>query len=207
MKKGFCLALAALVWLTLVLRLGLVAVEAADVGNSPMWAVVCSFQYFTLTTTLLAALVLSVAVWRPGSWLAGPVWSGMVCTSLILVALVYTLMLRHLWEPEGLRKLADILLHDIIPPLFFVYWLVFASRVKLAWHTVLIWLVYPVSYLVAIILLGTATGSYPYPFLQVGELGLARVLLNSLELLLFYTALGALLLCVSRAIIQYTSRK
>lgn len=207
MKKGFCLALAALVWLTLFLRLGLVAVEAEDAGNSALWAVLCSFQYFTLTTTLLAALVLSATVWRPASWLAGPVWSGMACASLVLVALVYTLMLRHLWEPEGLRKLVDVLLHDIIPPLFFVYWLVFASRLKLAWHTLLIWLAYPVNYLLAIMWLGNATGSYPYPFLQVGELGLAQVLLNSLELLLFYAALGALLLGISRGIIQYTSRR
>lgn len=207
MKHILCQIFAVLVWLTLFLRLGLVAVEAEDAGNSALWAVLCSFQYFTLTTTLLAALVLSAVVWRPASWLAGPVWSGMVCASLVLVALVYTLMLRHLWEPEGLRKVVDIFLHDIIPPLFFVYWLVFASRLKLAWHTLLIWLAYPVSYLLAIMWLGNATGSYPYPFLQVGELGLMRVLLNSLGLLVFYLSLGASLLGISHLVRQYTSRR
>lgn len=207
MKTILCLVLAALIWLTLFLRLGIVAFEAVDAGQSPLWAIVCSFQYFTLTTTLLAAIAVTATVWRPGSHLAGPGFAGMVCTSILLVALVYTLMLRDLWEPQGLRKLVDVLLHDVIPPLFFIFWLWFSSPRKLPWHTLLLWLVYPALYLAAVLFLGNLQGSYPYPFLQVGELGFQQVLLNSLELLLFYAVLGALLLGLSHGVIQYTSRR
>ena len=132
--------------------------------------------------------------------------SGMVCISLVLVALVYTLMLRQLWEPKGLRRLVDIFLHDFIPLLFFIYWWLSVAGQRLAWHSLLLWLLYPISYLAFVFVAGSLLGSYPYPFLQADHLGYGRVLLNSFGLLAFYSFLGAVLLSLNR-IKQCQSRK
>jgi len=36
---------------------------------------------------------------------------------MTMVGAGYTLLLRHLWNPQGAQKLADILLHDVVPVL------------------------------------------------------------------------------------------
>ena len=43
---------------------------------------------------------------------------------IAIVGIGYSLLLRHTWDPEGLQKVADILLHDAVPVMFVGCWLI-----------------------------------------------------------------------------------
>jgi len=192
--------LAPLIWLTLILRLGLAAAQADDAIG---WALVERLGYFTIVSTVLAGLATTAAL-RAGrsesgclvKRLAGPDFATLVATSLLLVALVYTLVLRSQWQPEGLHLWVDSLLHDVIPLLFLLYWWLAVPKSILRYTRVLVWLFYPVFYLLVVLLLGLVFGWYPYPFLDVTELGPLRVRFNVVGMLAFYAALGAALVYV-----------
>ncbi|WP_347331742.1 Pr6Pr family membrane protein [Marinimicrobium locisalis] len=198
-------ALALLVWGTLALRLGVVAVEAAQADESVVGAIVGSFGYFTVLTALVAGvaatapLVPSTVLRRARlASLAGPGFATLVTTSLLLVALVYTLALRDQWHPEGVRLVVDSLLHDVIPLAFLLYWWFFVPKHDLRYRHVLWWVCYPVIYLLVVMALGLTHSWYPYPFLDVPELGALRVRLNVVGLLGIYALLACVLIGVGR---------
>ena len=36
---------------------------------------------------------------------------------IAIVGITYSLLLRHMWNPQGTQKIADVLLHDVVPVL------------------------------------------------------------------------------------------
>ncbi|TVQ16682.1 MAG: hypothetical protein EA364_00100, partial [Balneolaceae bacterium] len=51
------------------------------------------------------------------------------------------------------------------------------------------WLLYPVLYLLFILIIGNFSGFYPYPFLDVAELGIGKVMVISFYLLIVMSLL------------------
>lgn len=200
--KIFVAFAACWVWLTLLLRL-YIGVQLALAQKQDAWfGVMQSFGYFTVLTTLLIALVLTVTLFPSlfvrMRFLVSPSVITAVTTSIILVGLVYVLVLRKLWQPQGLRYLVDISLHYIIPFLFLFFWWMAVPAASLRWLRMWPWLWYPIIYLCAIFLRGYADGFYPYPFLDINELGLLRTLINSAILLAFFIFISVVLIAVNQ---------
>jgi hypothetical protein len=40
---------------------------------------------------------------------------------IAIVGIVYSFALRHIWDPQGLQKIADMLLHDSLPVLYVAF--------------------------------------------------------------------------------------
>jgi hypothetical protein len=100
--------------------------------------------------------------------------------------------------PTGLHKLADAILHSLIPVLFVLWWLLYAPKKGLRWTQPLRWLAYPLAYFVFSVVLGTLTGRYLYPFADLGNLGPVRVLRNAALLLLLFWGLGMAAVTLAR---------
>lgn len=135
--------------------------------------------YFTLLTNTLVALVATRAALDPTArkGLNGPRVEYAVAVSIVIVGLVYSLLLRGTWQPEGWQAVADHALHDASPVLFFVFWLL-RAREPLAWRDTAWALVWPVSYFLYALARGAIDGWYAYWFLDpatqsIGELALS----------------------------------
>lgn len=193
--------IAALGWYGLTLQLYVSIATALTNGTSVTTAIVNYFSFFTILTNLLVALVLTqLSFRRPAHepFLTRADVQATAAISIVIVGIVYSLVLRQLWEPEGLQKIADIVLHDAIPVLYALYWLYFARNHSVNFHDVPRWLVYPAVYLVYTLIRGALTERYPYPFLDAGELGLLRVSLNIFVLLGVFLTVGFLLLAINQ---------
>ena len=92
----------------------------------------------------------------------------------------------------------DRLLHVVVPVLTFVGWAVFGPRGKVTREDLLPSLIWPVLWLVATLALGPLVDWYPYPFLNVGSIGLGRTLLNCAVIAVLFLALAALALWADR---------
>lgn len=166
------------------------------------------FSFFTILTNLLVALVLTFSLRRTSSTLC--VYAGRatvqsaVAVYIAIAGIVYSLVLRNLWDPEGLQKIADVILHDAIPVLYLLYWLTFVRKDKgkdsdsLHFSRVPTWLAYPLLYLVYSLIRGAITGIYLYHFIDAGTLGYARVALNAVVLLLAFLGTSLLLVAIDR---------
>jgi len=121
-----------------------------------------------------------------------------VAASIVLVALAYSVLLRHLWQPQGWQWLADELLHDVMPVLYALYWWCQVPKGSLRlWHLA-VWAMYPAVYFAYALWRGSEIGVYAYPFIDVASLGYGQVMLNALGVLAGFWGIGLVLLGLDR---------
>jgi len=162
------------------------------------------FSFFTILTNLLVALCCTFLLLKSNSYIArffsknGTITA--IAAYITIVGIVYNLILRFLWNPKGLEQVVDELLHTIIPILFVLTWLVFIPKATLKWSNILSWLIFPFLYLIYILIRGLSAGYYPYPFLDVRQLGYNKVFLNSLGVLVAFLVVSILFIAIDRFI-------
>jgi len=145
------------------------------------------FGYFTIDTNILCALFLTFVALQSKSRLGRFFRKATTATALTvyitIVGVTYNILLRNTWNPQGMQKLVDELLHSVIPVYFVLFWFIFVPGKDLKWKDAFPWLIYPILYMVYAIILGAITMFYPYPFVDVNELGYTKALTNSLIVL------------------------
>jgi hypothetical protein len=201
-ERIFAGAVALLGWLALALQLRLAIGFSLGRGLSAAHGLVVYFGFFTVLTNILGALVLTVACLAPASrgFLARTQVKSAVAVYMTMVGLVYAVLLRHLWAPAGAQLIADRLLHDVLPPLYTLYWIAFVPKGTLRWIEPVHWLVYPIAYFLYILVRGALIGTYPYPFLDAAALGHSRLAIDAVALLTGFLAVGLVCVGIDRAL-------
>ena len=203
-QQAYLVILAVVAWLAVGLQIWLVMQTYATRGDSAFGAVVHTLSYFTVLTNLVVALVTTASATTPtvpgelDSFLTRPGTMTAVAVYIFVVGLVYSLFLRSVWDPTGLNKVADVALHDAVPVLYVVYWLIFVPKKNLNWTQPFYWLIYPLAYFAYALVRGEITGKYPYWFADPTVLGYPRTFANSALLLIGFLVLGEVAVSVGR---------
>lgn len=159
-------------------------------------------SYMTIWTNILVAFCFgSIAVFlgtRLGLFFNRPSLHAATFVYIVVVGVSYHFLLSHIWEPAGWQYIADVLLHYAVPVLFFVYWLFLAEKALIPYDRAVRWLFYPAVYFVYALARGVIVNEYPYPFIDVNELGYQAVFVNSLFLLVAYLILSLITITISR---------
>ena len=156
------------------------------------------FSYFTILTNLLVTVCSTILVLKPNSSFGKFFQKEQTLTAvtiyIVVVGIVYNVILRSIWDPQGMQRVVDELLHLIIPILFLLYWLIFVKKDHLQYKNAFPWLIYPFVYAVFAFIRGAFSGFYPYPFIDINKLGINKVLLNTVLLTAFFLLLSLLLI-------------
>lgn len=202
LKRISAAAIASLAWFALLVQVYFDISEALSNNDSVANGLIQYFSFFTIQTNMVIALLLTISFARPHAeqFLTRPSVKSALANYIIIVGVVYALMLRHLWDPQGMQFVADRVLHDAIPFLYPLYWLVFLPKGTLRWMDPIRWLIYPVVYFVYSLLRGAFFGVYPYPFIDVARLGYSRVAVNAMVLLAAFFCLGVVFAAIDRAL-------
>lgn len=128
-------------------------------------------------------------------------WKFMVTMGILLTGLVAHFMLRGMFDNlPAAERLGITLLHYVVPIAVLFDWILFDERgLVRAWMPPFAAL-FPVIYGAAsMIIVGvTGSGNYPYPFLNVDELGLGTVLLVIAGLAAGFMIVGYILYGIDR---------
>jgi hypothetical protein len=191
--------------------LGLEIVTAATAGggyfDSAPSRVFNLLFYFTIESNIIIAvttLLLAIRVRRWSAlfryfWLAGIV-------SILITGIVYHAVLARNAHFVGVGAVANQLLHTAVPVLALVGWLVFGPRNRFTWSLVALSLVHPAVFLAVTLVRGAMIDWYPYPFLEVDQLGYARIALNSAVLALLFVAFAVAATLTDRIILRRTRK-
>jgi hypothetical protein len=201
-RRMLMAAVAFAAWFALLLQFPLTIATSRANGMTVIGAVIAYFSFFTILTNLIVAIGLGFSLLAPNSGWGRFFSSAVVATGsalyIAMVGAVYSLLLRHLWNPEGFQKITDIILHDVVPVMYVAYWILFIPKSELRWKDTISWSIYPVVYLAWILMRGAISGRYPYPFVDAGQLGYPQVLLNSAMLLASFLVVGLAVVAVAR---------
>jgi hypothetical protein len=194
-------------WTALGLQLHIVLDNASRDGTTALMAVGNFLSYFTILTNAAIALGLSISVLAPRSmasrWFETPSVQTSLTGCIIIVSLIYHAALAKAWNPQGLQWWTNFFLHDAIPVAWVLHWLLFVPKGNLNMRQPLLWLVYPLLYLIWMMGRGRFTGFYPYPFVDVAWHGYTRVMENLVILTVGFVVLFYLLVLVDRWMGKY----
>jgi hypothetical protein len=191
---------AVLSWAGLGLQFALMLQNHVDISTGE--AVMRFFSFFTILTNILVALGFTFPLVTPssfaGRFFAAASARGATAVYIVIVSVTYSLLLRHLFHLQGLGKLADELVHDVVPVFYVVYWFLFAPKSSLRWKDAVHWLLCPLAYMLYTLLHGLVSGWYPYPFVGVNALGYPRVLIHAVVFIAIFFGLGLLIVAIGR---------
>jgi hypothetical protein len=201
-NKALVIVLAALAWFGVLLQMYLSLHSAMENGKGIVGGIVSYFGYFTILTNFLVCISLTMTLIAPASspgrfFARSDVTAG-IATSILFVGVAYHLLLRNVWNPQGLNLVTNDLLHYVTPILFLAYWWFYFPKGALRWIYPVVWGLYPTVYLVYVLIRGTIIGSYPYGFIDPHAIGYQRTMVNAVGLLIAFIGLGLFLVALGR---------
>lgn len=162
------------------------------------------FSYFTVLVNVAAALALTGPVLFPhtaaGRWLASEGIRSAVAMYIAVVGLTYHFLLSHVWDPQGWLFVSNGLLHYVMPAAFVLDWLMFTPKGRLRWIDPAKWLLAPLVYVVWTLIHGYASAWWPYWFVNVPALGLAKAAFWFSAMLTFFLITGLTLVAIDRTL-------
>jgi hypothetical protein len=196
MRKRLSVIFSIIVWFSVIVQFVImVQNRVSDIPET----VVRFFSYFTILTNILAAVYFMAAGLIP-SYVKKPGLLTAITVYIFMVGTVYQIVLRHLWQPTGMQWVVDELLHTINPLLVIIYWYMYEQKKQVTYGRIKFWIIYPLGYLAFVLVRGTFSNFYPYPFIDVEKIGWARVGLNSAMLTLFFIIAACLFILAGKEI-------
>lgn len=186
-------ATALVVFAGLALRVGLLVADGSGGARFDTTAerVFNLFCFFTIQSNVIVGItcmLLAVDPHRSSTAFRAFRLTGLVC--IAVTGIVFHTLLSGLAELHSWELGADHALHTISPLMAVAGWIVFGPRRLTAPRIVVLSLIFPVCWLIFALIRGEIIDSYPYPFLDVNDVGYARVLLNTVGISALYVGLA-----------------
>ncbi|MBC7451100.1 MAG: Pr6Pr family membrane protein [Cytophagales bacterium] len=160
------------------------------------------FTFFTILSNIIAAVYFTMLLIKPasrlGKFLSKPASETAIAVYITIVGLVYNLVLRFIWAPHGFQRFIDEMLHLIVPFIFILYWSIFLAHKKLYWKNIFVWLLYPLVYIITVLVRGIFSGYYPYPFIDVGKIGYSAVFINSIYVSIAFITVSLIFIGITK---------
>jgi hypothetical protein len=199
----YAIVVAAVAWPALMLQYWLILWSGPIVH-----ATVRYFSFFTILSNLLVALVAAATAtggnWAPLRFWRTPRMRGLAALCIAVTCLIYATVLAGRFHLQGPQLVADRALHYVVPFLYLFWWGVLLPHGMLAWRDAVRWLLFPLVYLVWTLLRGAVVHEYPYPFMDVDQLGYGAVSINALGVAVVFVVLGLGLVLVDRILARRT---
>ena len=150
------------------------------------------FAFFTIQSNIIVgitSLLLALRTDRTSIVFRVARLTGIVAITITFV--VFHVAIAHLFEFESWSLVADRILHAIVPILAVVGWLMYGPRGLAPRRVMWLALVFPVAWCIFTLIRGELVGWYPYHFIDVGQLGYAKVAVNCLWVAVLYLGVAA----------------
>jgi hypothetical protein len=164
------------------------------------------FSFFTVQSNFIATAAYITAASailgnrKLGGWFR--YLRGAAVLYMLVTGIIYALLLSDtaVNPNPGQFDWSNFILHQFGPFFITVWWLLWPSRLPISSYGSLVWLIFPVLWLIYTFVRASITSWYPYPFLdpeQVG--GTLEVTMYVLGITLVFMILSLLLAWISRA--------
>jgi len=136
------------------------------------------FKYFTMLSNLIAViyfwLIFTNRTQLKYGWFDRML--GGIVIYVTITFLIYAVLLESTYEVRGLDFIGNTCLHYLNPLLIIGYLGVYRKDFNFSRKDIGLWIVFPLLYLVFLVVHGLFTGDYLYPFFQVSEVGVTGLM-------------------------------
>nr|WP_297422129.1 Pr6Pr family membrane protein [uncultured Actinotalea sp.] len=192
---------AAVCWVSLGIDVVVLPLTEPDEPASLLGRYVELFSYFTILSVLLVGVVstlLALDPRRDGRLLRVLRLDALVC--ITVTGVVYHLLLRATHEVEGVYVLTSFLDHSVVPVLALLVWLLVGPRPRTDARTALLSVLLPLAWVAWTFARGSVVGTYPYPFLDVTQIGAGAAAVNTAGVAVGFLVLAGLVTAAERVL-------
>jgi hypothetical protein len=139
-----------------------------------------TLSFFTIQSNILVLIVAATLVVNPNR--DGRIWRVLRLDALLgitITGLVFDLILIHYVHPSGWQLVATIGFHYIAPWATLLGWLLFGPRPRIDRSTMVWAFGWPIAWIAYTFIRGALIDWYPYPFLDVQEIGYLAAIRNT----------------------------
>jgi hypothetical protein len=151
-----------------------------------------AFAFFTVQSNILvglATLLLALRLDRSSTAFAVLRLSGLI--AITITGIVFHAVLAQTLDLKSWDVLGNELVHTVVPVMAVVGWLLVGPRGLFSRRVAWLSLIFPVCWLAFTLIRGAVAHWYPYPFIDVTQLGYGRAAVNSAWLALLMLGLAA----------------
>jgi amino acid transporter len=195
------LALATLIVVTVIVQ---IPVSATNETNEDFFTAYGRatnlFFYFTIVMNLLVAFAATVIARRPERprWFPA-VWISAL-SGITLTGVVYHLLLAAEAENTGIDVITNLVFHTIVPIAAVLAFILLGPRNELTGRAIAVSTVIPLAWIVVALIRGEIIDFYPYPFLDVNDLGYVGAFGNLLGVTAAYLIVAGIYLAADRVL-------
>jgi len=160
-----------------------------DTAAGRVFNVFCFFTVQSNVIVALTSMLLALDLDRSSTVFKTFRLTGVV--AIAITGVVYHSVLAGLQELTGWGLVADQALHTVSPIMAVVGWLVFGPRGLTSARIVWLSVIFPICWFVFTLVRGEIVGFYPYPFVDVADIGYLRVLVNAVLVAVLYIGVAA----------------
>ncbi|MEI6312437.1 MAG: Pr6Pr family membrane protein [Bacteroidota bacterium] len=173
--------------------------------DTPVWQLTLNhFSFFTILTNLLVGIFFTSQIFSSNNkwnqFFSNPNIATSITVYISLVGLIFNLLLRKTYHPSGIEGVNNNLLHVIIPLATIYYWYMCIRKERIKYESIYYWIIYPLCYVVYILVKGYFMHFYQYPFFDVDKLGYEKVILMALCQLVVLSIMSAIYIWINNRI-------
>ena len=160
------------------------------------------FSFFTVESNLIGAFVLlltGVGALRSADRSRFALLRGAATLYMTTTGVIYFLLLRGLEASlQTPVPWVNTVLHYVTPLVLLADWFIAPPKRRITFAQALVWLLFPLAYVLYSLVRGSVVGWYPYPFLNAGEQGYGQIAVTSLVMLVGLLGITTLLVTRTR---------
>src|ERR1700733_8302520 len=136
-RRIFLVVIAALTWFAIIAQL----ILALNNRTASITETIVRFlSFFTIESNALIAIATTTLLLAPasrwGTFFAKTMTLTALTLYILVVGITYNTLLRSLWNPQGLQRIVDEILHSVIPVLFLIFWFSWQPKQRLQWSNI-----------------------------------------------------------------------
>jgi hypothetical protein len=176
--------------------IGLLAVlnEIVTLMQENVFSPINFFSYFTILSNVFAGIVLIYLGVIKNTSTASNIVRGAVTLYMLMTGIIFAVLLAGI---EGIRLTAvpidNIILHYLMPIILVLDWIIAPPNIRLSLKALVVWVSFPIVYVVYTVIRGAHTGWYPYPFFDPAHSSNAQVA-TTIVLLTIFVVIAAVCL-------------
>jgi hypothetical protein len=173
-----------------VLTFVAIGVQLVTLANEGRLDLVNYFSYFTILSNLIGATLLLIGVARSRSPRSARIdrLRGGAVVYLTVTFIVFALLLADT-DVDLAIPWVNSVLHEIIPIVVLIDWLIDPPTVRLTNRQGVLWLGFPAAWIAYVLIRGALIDRYPYPFLDPANGGYGTVAIYCAMILVLMVAM------------------
>jgi len=182
------------------LTVAAIVVQMASLASKGTLNPVNYFSYFTIDSNLIATGVLIAAALHRDS-ASTPrldLVRGGAVVYMSITGIVFTLLLSNT-DVDTAIPWVNSVVHELMPLVMLADWLITPPAARLRLPHCLLWLSFPLVWIVYTLIRGAIVNKYPYPFLDPANGGYASVTVYCIAILVAMLVVSALVVVLANA--------